>query len=768
MKQSHKTALHSCAALAIAMLSYPALAQSSPPSADAGEIVVTAQRRTENLRDVPISITAISAEDLKERNIQNVQDIQFGTPNLVTYSTSSANPNIIIRGIRSDARNVGFESTLGIYIDGVYQGRSNGFFSDLDDIERLEVLRGPQGTLFGKNTTAGAINITTKAPGNDFEGSIGGQYGRFNAWRLNASLSGALVTDKVFAKLSGFRAKSDGTTRNIAPTGVPTVKNEDRYGFRGMIRIVPTSNFEFDLRGDYSNSVENSFEDEVFRIVANPFGYPDDSVVPGRRTVSVNGRDEISVRQTGVSGTARWTIGNHVLSSITAYRTQDYSTAGADPDNTSIDYLRQSFFDKTRQFSQEIQLTSPSTGRLKYVIGAYYYNQSSRSDRATIIGDPLANILVNDFGIPRALFSRPDIRTTGSVKTEAIAGYVNASLEIVDRLSLIGGARITHEVKRLRADQNVPLFIGLPDVLVPGQPLYVNVANVSDRVSQTDFSPTLGIQFKISDRISSYARYSKGFKSGGWNFELLRPTNDGVNDPDFFDVRQVRFRPEAVTNYEIGIKGDVFDRKLRFSLSGFLTDYRDIQFSRFVGGLAGYETTNSNARIKGFELELNAAPVTGLTLSANAGYTDAKYRTNATGSICGGSCIPGTRLVAPKWTLGLGAGYETRVSRTGTLNLRLDYSYRSDSGGFGPATSPDPTVETRANTNVPGFGVFDGRIAYSTQSGFEFAIWGKNLFDKDYLVDRLLENNNALLGIVHEGGTWGDPRTFGISASYNF
>jgi iron complex outermembrane recepter protein len=765
-----RTALHtSIAGFALIMASQPALAQSAAAEEDANnkEIVVTAQKRTENLRDVPISITAIGAEELKERGIQNVQDIQFGTPNLVTYSTTDINPNIIIRGIGSGSRNIGFESTLGIYIDGVYQGRSSGFFSDLDDVERVEVLRGPQGTLFGKNTTAGAINITTTTPSNDFKGNISAGYGNFNAWRVSGGLSGALVTDKVFAKISGFREKADGTVRNIAPTGFKRVNDEDRYGFRGMLRFTPTENFEFDLRGDLSNTKRAGFEDEVLSIVQNPFVIPDDSVVPGRRTISNNSRDQTKVTQRGVSGTARLTIGDHILSSITAYRTQGLTSLNLDPDNTGFNYLRQDFRDKTKQFSQEIQLASPSSGRLKYVIGLYYYNQKSNSDRQTFVGPDLANFLLGGFGIPAALLDRDDIRTIGSVKTEALAGYFNASFEITDRFSLIGGARVTKETKQLNVSQSAPLFISLPDVLIPGQPLYVATANATDGLKRSDFSPTLGVQYKLGDRVNSYARWSKGFKSAGWNAELLRPTNNGVRDPDFFEASGIRFGSESVDNYEIGIKGDALDRKVRFGFAAFMTNYKDIQFSRFVGGLAGYATDNSNARIKGFELELDMEPADGLTISANYGFADAKYRKNATGSVCGDTCIPGTRLVAPRWTLGLGAGYEAKISDNSSLNFRLDYSYRSDDGGFGLASTTDPTVETRANTNTPAFGLLDGRVSYKN-GGIEFAIWGKNLLNKNYFVDRLLENNNALLGVVHEGVTYGEPRTFGASASYKF
>jgi iron complex outermembrane recepter protein len=755
------------ASLALMMAVQPAQAQTATnESGGIKEIVVTAQKRAENLRDVPISITAVSADDLKQRSITNVEGLQFGTPNVLTYSDDSFNTNIIIRGIGSASRNIGFESALGSYIDGVYQGRNDTLFQDLGDAERIEVLRGPQGTLFGKNTTSGAISITTKQPTNNFEGSIRGDYGNFNAYRLSGAVSGPIVSDHVFAKLSGFRSKADGYTRNVSGKGPRLLNGDDSFGTRGALRIKASDSFELTIRADLSIGKENGTGDgEVFGVIANPFGIPDDSVKFGNRTISINGNSAIRTEIAGLSATADWTVGDHTITSITAYRTLGATYTGQDSDLTSYDYVSQDFSDKSKQFSQELRLASPNGGRFKYVIGAYFYRQTSDSLRDTNLGADYLPLLDSLYGISGPLVATDRISTATQVKTRSLAGFVNASFNITDALSLLGGVRVTQETKDLVVGQAVPDFIGLPGIINPVAPLYLNLARTPDRLSQNDISPTIGIQYKVGERANIYARYSKGFKSGGWNAELLAPNTAPAIRANYFDISKIRFQPESVQNYEIGLKGDMLDRRLRINAAAFYTDYRDIQISRFVGGLVGYETTNANARIQGTEIELTALPVDGLTFTGSVGYTDGRFRQSGN---CGTSCVSGSRLNVPRWTVAFGAGYAKKVASHATLTARFDYAYRGSDSGSGPESSPDPTIETRENTRLSGFSVVNGRIALGVEGGFELALWGKNLFDTTYLTNRQIESNNALFGVLHDARSFGAPRTYGVSASYDF
>jgi iron complex outermembrane recepter protein len=782
-----RTILHSSvASLSLMMITQQALAQASTPEQEIqlDEIVVTAQKRTENLRDVPISITAIGKEELEKRGITNVEDIQFGTPNVITDSDTNFNTNIIIRGIGSEARNIGFESSLGTYIDGVYQGRNDTIFQDLGDAERVEVLRGPQGTLFGKNTISGAISITTKKPTDTFEGGLNAEFGNYNAYRIGGNLSGPIVGDAVFAKFSAFRSKEDGYVTNISPTSPPRAGGDDSYGFRGAIRLKASDNLEFTLRGDYSLAkTVLGGNGESFGVLFNLFEIPDDSVVPGIRTINTNGEDSIRTKIHGFSATADWNVGDHTVTAISAFRKAATKLTALDLDLTSLDYLSQNLDDRTKFFSQEVRLASPSNDRFKYVIGAYFYKQKSDSLRETVIGLPYIDLLQAIYGFLPEDAAPDRISTSTRVDTTSLAAFANASFDITSKLSLIGGLRVTRETKKLLVSQFVPDFLGRPrpDNPLGPDPSFINLAPNSAQLSQTEVSPTVGLQFKVNDRANVYARYSKGFKSGGWNVDLLRSNSAPDVEPDLFDPAKITFKPESVANFEIGFKGDLLDRRLRISAAAFLANYKDIQIARFVGGLEGYATDNAKARIKGAEFELTALPAEGLTLSANLGFTDAKYLqavVNSRGEDdCGGDCVAGDPLGPPKWTIGIGVGYEKKVTSTGTLSFRLDYAYRSDDlGTLGSLDNPlDPLKnipeipdEVTAVRLPSAYSIVDGRIAFALDSGFELSLWGKNLFNKTYITGQNLENSNQLFFVARETRGYGAPRTFGVRASYQF
>jgi iron complex outermembrane recepter protein len=763
-------------ALAIWCLATPAYAQDA--EADDGgldEIVVTAQKRTEKLIDVPISITAISADQLVERGAKNVRDLAFSVPNFTTYSQNDFNPGILVRGLSSSARSVGFEAGLGAYIDGVYTGRTATFTQDLDDVERVEVLRGPQGTLFGKNTTIGAISISTTRPGNDFTGSASAEYGNFNHYRASLGASGPLVKDRVAAKASGYIDSTDGYVKNIFLGGVPRLNGDKAFGFRGELRFTPSESLDIALRGDYARSTEKTFEDEAVAVTGNDFGIDVDSVVPGANTVNIDARNSSIRKLYGTSLAINYTLpSDHVLTSISAYRKYDGSIENTDIDNVSFDYLSIDYFDKTSQISQELRIASPDTGRFKYIAGLYYFDQKATSDRNTNIGIDARNILIGGFGFPDALFVDPAIRTNVRVKTKAYAAFANASFEIVDNLSLLAGIRYTKETKSLLVDQTAPGIFSEPGVLGPN-PIYLNVAPTTDKQSDSDLSPTVGLSYKFSNAVTGYVKYSKGFKSGGWNAELLAPNREPtVPNPSYLDIAGVRFNSENIVSYEAGLKAELFDRRLRISSAVFQLDYSDIQLSRFVGGLDGYKTDNAGrARVRGFELELNARPVNGLDLSASVGYADAKYiryliipavaDPDGAGPLTGEPEVnqDGFALDAPKWTAAFAAQYAIPVSDTLTLTFRNDFSYRSQRLGSGDLTE-------RLATTVPSFLTVDGRISLASETGWDLALWGKNLTDNRYAIARNPNSNLAFLGVTQQTTSYGPPRSYGIRLGYKF
>jgi iron complex outermembrane recepter protein len=783
-KSGHMLRGGSLLALAIWSLTTPAYAQNAESDDGAlDEIVVTAQKRTEKLIDVPISITAISADQLEARGSKNVRDLAFSVPNFTSYSQNNFNPGILVRGLTSSARSIGFESGLGAYIDGVYAGRTASFTQDLDDVERIEILRGPQGTLFGKNTTIGAISISTARPGNDFKGSASAEYGNFNHYRGALGISGPLVQDRIAAKVSGYVDSTNGFVKNIFPQGIPRLNDDKSYGFRGELRFTPSENLDIALRGDYARSKYTTFEDEAVAITGNDFGIPVDSVVPGANTINIDGQNPAVRKLYGASLSVNYTLpSDHVLTSISAYRKFDGKTEDTDIDNTSFDYLTIDYFDKTDQISQELRIASPDTGRFKYVAGLYYFDQKATSNRNTNIGvdarNILGNIFTNVFQLPTplvtSLLADTAIRTNVVVKTKAYAAFANASFEIVDNLTLLAGLRYTKETKSLLVSQTAPGFLSQPGLFGPA-PVYINVTPTTDKESDSDFSPTAGLSYKFSNSVTGYVKYSKGFKSGGWNAELLGPGRvPTIANPSYFDVTKIRFRSENITNYEVGLKAELFDRRLRLSSALFQLDFSDIQFSRFVGGLAGYKTDNAGrARVRGFEVELNARPVNGLDLSASVGYADAKYLRYVTneavpdpdgaGPLTGSPEVnqDGFPLDAPKWTAAFGAQYAIPVSDSLTLTFRNDFSYRSTRLGSGDLTE-------RLATTVPSFLTVDGRITLASEAGWDVALWGKNLTDNRYAIGRNPNTNLAFLGVSQQTTSYGPPRTYGVRVGYKF
>jgi iron complex outermembrane recepter protein len=763
--------------LAVCGLSVPAYAQDAEATDNGAleEIVVTAQKRSEKLIDVPISITAISADQLVERGAKNVRDLTFSVPNFTSYSQNDFNPGILVRGLSSASRSIGFESGLGAYIDGVYTGRTASITQDLDDVERVEVLRGPQGTLFGKNTTIGAISITTTRPGNDFTGSASAEYGNFNHYRATLGVSGPLVKDRIAAKVSGYVDSTDGYVKNIFSGGVPRLNGDKAYGFRGELRFTPSESLDIAVRGDYARSTEKTFEDETVEVTGNDFGIPVDSVVPGANTINIDGRNFSARKLYGTSLAINYTLpSDHVLTSISAYRKFDGRTENTDIDNTSFDYLTIDYFDKTDQITQELRIASPDTGRFKYVAGLYYFDQKATSDRNTPIGVDALNILIGGFGFPDTLFVDPAIRTDVRVKTKAYAAFANASFEIVDNLTLLAGLRYTKEKKSLVVSQTAPGIFSLPGVLGP-DPIYLNVTPTTDKQSDSDLSPTVGLSYKFSNAVTGYLKYSKGFKSGGWNAELLSPNRaPSVANPSYFDVTQIRFNSENIVSYEAGLKAELFDRRLRMSSALFQLDYSDIQLSRFVGGLDGYKTDNAGrARVRGFELELNARPVNGLDLSASVGYADAKYLRyliipavpdpDGAGPLTGSPEVnqDGKTLDAPKWTAAFGAQYAIPLSDTLTLTFRNDFSYRSKRLGSGD-------LAERLTTTTPSILTVDGRISLASDAGWDLALWGKNLTDNRYPIFRNPNSNLAFLGVTQQTTSYGPPRSYGVRLGYKF
>jgi len=722
-----KTALKlTCATLAfgcVGIAPQMAFAQSEAPAADEsvqGEIIVTARRVAESLQDVPISLSVVGSAEVEERNNTRVSELVATIPN-VTF-TSGVLPTITVRGITSQARvNPGFDSGVGVYIDGVVQGKLFAFDQPLYDIDRVEFLRGPQGTLFGKNSVAGAISMTTRNPEFTASGKVDVEYGSFDKRELTAWATTPL-SDTLAVSAGGFITKRDGYVTNNFDGR--KVANDDGWGARAKILWKPTENVQFVVSGDVMKDDILSYNSEI----VSGYGGPS-----GRYRTNVNLPTLAYRKLKGISLTADidTSFGGRI-SSITAYRTAE-SRRTNDTDAGPLAVVDSASRSKQKQFSQELRLSGEIGDRLNYIVGLYYFRQTTDNFSSSTFG-AIPNV-------PGFLRGRTG-NTFGAIDTDSMAIFGSVDWKLADRLTLTAGLRYTIDDKDLRYQQ-----IGFPFIAptLPVQP---------DGISAKDLSPTLNIRFEASDDLMLYATASRGFKSGGWNV-------DNITDPAITNFNQLRFLDESIWNYEGGIKSQFLDRKITFNLSAFYQKYSDIQTPQLTpvlgggGALVAIVTNAASADIKGFEAELTAKPVDILTLNGSLGYTKATYSRY----IDGVNDFSGNRLPnAPDWTANLSATLRAPVSDGWSIGARGEYSYAA--GFFGD----------RENTAV------QRRPSFSTINA-SAGIYGKN-FDLEGFVNNLTDSEDI---IFRSGGGFGFAgvgfndlatrrlgRTFGIRLSGRF
>lgn len=722
-----KTALKlTCATLAfgcVGIAPQMAFAQSEAPAADESvqdEIIVTARRVAESLQDVPISLSVVGSAEVEERNNTRVSELVATIPN-VTF-TSGVLPTITVRGITSQARvNPGFDSGVGVYIDGVVQGKLFAFDQPLYDIERVEFLRGPQGTLFGKNSVAGAISMTTRNPEFTASGKVDVEYGSFDKRELTAWATTPL-SDTLAVSAGGFITKRDGYVTNNFDGR--KVANDDGWGARAKILWKPTENAQFVVSGDVMKDDILSYNSEI----VSGYGGPS-----GRYRTNVNLPTLAYRKLKGISLTADidTSFGGRI-SSITAYRTAE-SRRTNDTDAGPLAVVDSASRSKQKQFSQELRLSGEIGDRLNYIVGLYYFRQTTDNFSSSTFG-AIPNV-------PGFLRGRTG-NTFGAIDTDSMAIFGSVDWKLADRLTLTAGLRYTIDDKDLRYQQ-----IGFPFIAptLPVQP---------DGISAKDLSPTLNIRYEASDDLMLYATASRGFKSGGWNV-------DNITDPAITNFNQLRFLDESIWNYEGGIKSQFLDRKITFNLSAFYQKYSDIQTPQLTpvlgggGALVAIVTNAASADIKGFEAEFTAKPVDILTLNGSLGYTKATYSRY----IDGVNDFSGNRLPnAPDWTANLSATLRAPVSDGWSIGARGEYSYAA--GFFGDR-------ENTAVRRTPSFSTINASAG----------IYGKN-FDLEGFVNNLTDSEDI---IFRSGGGFGFAgvgfndlatrrlgRTFGIRLSGRF
>ncbi len=727
------------------LLASTAMAQQTVATDTVEEIVVTAQKRSENLQDVPIAITALTAETLKNQRVGNLLGLSGLAPGLqIKTDDNAANPRIFIRGVGVNDFNPASASAVGIYVDGVYVSSPLAQLASFYDLQQVEVLRGPQGTLYGRNTTGGAINVTTKKPSDTLEADAALEYGRFNSVDLQGGIGGPIVPGKLDVRVSGLYTRNDGYTLNRLTGNYGN--NTDRWGLRGALRWTPASNVTDDLSVSVGQSHGGSILAYNRSLIpqtaaatgpdglcgpafytsgqcTNVLGYANTSKNLYEGDYSFEGKD--IVKLWGVTNTLTWDLGPVSLVSVTGYQHADRNDQ-EETDANPLAIITASYLARQNTTSQEFRLQSNGKDRLRYVLGAYFaYDDlvnNSQYDILRALRDPTPeNPSGADPANSIALFGWPLTQ-----KTHSYAVFGQADYDISDRLTLTLGLRYAID------DKTFHYFSNAENGAIP-------IFTFDQSKSFKSATGRLGLQYKASDDVLLYASYNRGAKSGGFfSGQTTEPADLGP------------YRDEKVNAYEIGAKTELFDRHLRANFSAFYYDYKDLQVYTAIqrGELTVQLFTNASAaRIYGGEAELQATPLKGLDLSLGLSLLSATYQNFVSEAAdYSGNTLPS----APKVSLNGTARYEFDLA-FGSLVTQLDFTHRSKIF-FDTANTDRLSDPSRTYVN--------GQIGLKLAQGhYEIGIWGRNIFNVTNIVDI-----TPIPGLGFDVFSVGTPRTYGLYA----
>ena len=742
------------------------------------EIVVTAQKRTERLRDVPVAISVFSASSIDQTGVRELKDVADYIPNLQISEGNDFRSTVTIRGVGAQSRNIGFDSRVGVYLDGVYIGMSPAINQELLNLERIEVLRGPQGTLFGKNTVAGAINLITRKPDDDLRGMASIDVGNLNYREIKGFVN-LPVSDTVSTAFSVAKTDRDGYVPNII-TG-NDLNERDVLAYRAQLRIEASDRFEINASFDGLNS-------DSLILIGDPLtdmlGMQPEQFAPELGVVAFNfdPSDERDVYG-GHLDLAYDLDSGHTVKSITGYRTTDaiYSNA---TDYSPVDIVSIEYTDEYDVLSQEFQFISSAESAFNYTAGLYYYRQDATTNRDVVLGNDFADNFVGPlyaagafapFGIPAGLpnavvsqligFGPPlsKVYNRGEVQTTSYAAYFNGAYQMTDRWKLGFGARWSTEDKEvdwlLDGRNSGIFFIGSTgaDPMNPS-PL------INDRTDDF-FAPAVSLSYALSDESNVYVRYAAGYKSGGFNL-------DYINENELSANQGLEFDKETVDSFELGLKGSYFDGRLLMNLAAFIANYDDYQVNQFVD-LGGGRTSiriNNAAKVEtmGFEAESTIRVTEDFTLQASLGLLEAEFDSFPGGGSAGADASGNKLTSAPETSFALAGIWHREVpALQSTLLVRGDVTH---TGEF--FTTADNVSETSYNSAFPGtipYGQIEERTELNARIGlmsdnetWEVYAWGRNLTDETDPQDELRDFFGTIAKLP------GLPRTYGLELVWNF
>lgn len=728
---------------ALLSVAWAGVAAAQEPVADnedasaSGDIVVTAQKRSENIQDVPIAITAFSSDMLEQRGVSNPQDLQHGVPGLVFSDSPTGVGLVTVRGVggaASRGSTPGRNPAVPVHANGVYLQSPAVMMQDFLDIERVEVLRGPQGTLYGRNAVGGSINVITKRPTRDLEGEVGFEIGNYDQRRVYGIVSGPL-SDRLRARLAFAMEDRDGYVKNVVDPGDDKLVNSNYSNVRATVEYDLTDNvmvtvvgYYYDQNGSGHTTRPRSLPPVDFTLPSMynlvPPGYEPASFSNSRR-VQHDTRGDGFDRTKGITGEISWDLGGVSLRSVTGYfNMRTGSTYDADGIDLPQVHSEGLFDSKYKSFSQELQLASDSGGPLKWLLGAYYYNERS-SARILIDASTAFVPYVVDFLDPSRVKSR----------SAAIFGQVD--YEVTDALTLTGGLRYTHD--KMDVVRSGAFYLA-------GAPLFA-YSDVPANDGWKRATWKLGANYQFSRDIMAYLSYSRGYKSGGFN---LQDTG-------------AAFRPEILDAYEAGFKTDLIDRMLRLNGSLFYYDYKDKQEIRAdITGFSVFENAGA-ATLYGAELEMLARITSNLSVDTSFSYLHSRYDRYNTADpenpAAGVQDLAGNNLTeAPKWQVHMGGQYDLPLGAgNGKISARVDYAF-TDGKYVRAFNLPTDRLDSYSRTSA--------RIWWeSDNSRWHAELFVDNIENKD--VVNSFSETSPFAGNFHID-TYLPPRTYGFKLSHRF
>ncbi|MBP4139735.1 TonB-dependent receptor [Flavobacterium geliluteum] len=742
------------------------------------EVVVSSRRRIEKVQDVPIAVSVITGKQAEQAGAFNVNRIKELVPSVQLYSSNPRNTGINIRSLGSPfgLTNDGIDPGVGFYVDGVYYARPAATTLDFIDVEQIEVLRGPQGSLFGKNTTSGAFNITTRKPsfksGADFEVS----YGNYAFLQAKASITGA-ISKKLAGRISFSGTQRDGLIDNVV-TGRAT-NTLNNQGIRGQLLYTPSERTNVLFAADITTQRPDGYAQVVagvaptkraayrqFDAIIKDLNYQLPSQNAFDRKIDHDTPWRSGQDLGGLSLTIDTKIGNGTLTSTTAWRFWNWDPSN-DRDFTGLQVLAKSQ-NPTRQTqtTQEVRYAGQVTSTLSGVVGAFFIDQTSTTNGTEESGNAqwrFSQSTTSNLWSTPGLFEGYGIKTDASIRSSSAAVFGQLDWAITERLHILPGVRYNFDKKD--ADYKRTTYGGLqttdPALLALKKLVYTDQAFTSS-TDNTDFSGNLTISFKATDKINVYATYAKSYKPVGVNVAGLPSNSAGL---PLLELAVIK--PEKVNHYELGVKTSPFKNSI-FNLTFFNTDITDFQTNVQAAELGvnrGYLANADKVQVKGAELDASFVINSHLTINGAATYTDGKYVkfTNAplpleeTGSSVSfkdvsGSALPG----ASKWAGSLGGELSDQArffGNSGKVFLAIDTYARSE---FSSSPSASKYLV------VDGYALFNARLGFRATEGLSVQFWGRNIFNKDYYEQLLPAGGNT----GQYAGVLGDQRTYGITLKY--